>query len=64
MVLVMARHEAGPVSQWLLKDCILSSKSQGDYQALIHWIDVEMKRWMDRGIDEGMDGVMDRTIRL
>jgi hypothetical protein len=37
MVLVMARGEAGPVSRWPLKGCILSSysKAKGDYQARV-----------------------------
>ncbi len=29
MVLMMARHKAGPVSQWPLKGCILSSSCHG-----------------------------------
>jgi hypothetical protein len=38
MVLVMARREAGLVTWWLLKGCILSSYSlaKGDYQTQGH----------------------------
>jgi hypothetical protein len=36
MVLVMAGHEAGPVSQWLLKGFFSQAKAKGDYQAQVH----------------------------